>query len=368
MLVQALPLTPLTPLTLLPPQRQQAYRPPVAVGAVPIAVPGLHVVGTHLVDGHGRIIVLRGAARWSLEFGCGDDHLSVVDFKAMQSWGMNTVKFPLNANTYLYQNNGCSSYRQTLDNAIKAAESIGMYLILDLHWINPLGRDGKGNIYSLPDNKAIAFWKTLASFYANDDHIMFEPYSEPHTVDCLAWRDGSFHNADYDGNPVTYQSVGMQQLVRTIRSVAPKRIIVVSGSDWAANLDCVTQTPLSIPGGNIVYQVHWYQNPPGTFATSLAGVDAHAPVIAGEFGINSNLNYQNDVMRYFEQKQTGYLAWAWSEVNDRGGNLLAHDGWDGTASPLGQQVKDFMQQAARNEPPLTSLSKTSHLLVARQEE
>ena len=79
----------------------------------------LHVNGNHFADASGNQVVLRGAARWSLEFSCGDGHFNASDFQAMKSWGMNTVRLPLNENYFLYPGLCNNQYQNTIQTAVK---------------------------------------------------------------------------------------------------------------------------------------------------------------------------------------------------------------------------------------------------------
>src|SRR5258708_6773028 len=125
------------------------------------AASGLHIAGNHFVNGNGDQVILRGSARWSLEFSCGDNHFSLSDFQAMKAWGMNTVRIPLNENYYLNPSLCNNQYIFTLTNAVTNAKAAGMYVLLDLHWIHPQevnNKDTRGGQFPMPDLQAKIFW------------------------------------------------------------------------------------------------------------------------------------------------------------------------------------------------------------------
>lgn len=303
--------------------------------------------GNHLIDARtGQRLVLRGASRWSLDFTCaGDGHFAASDFAAMRGWGMHTVRFFLS--TVFWRT--CPGYLASVNQAITNAEGTGMVVILGVGRDDPyhLAADTAcqcGQFYPMPDADVFTFWQQLATRYATDSHIIFEPWNEAHDVNWATWRDGGMVNTTSANGLAagSYQAVGMQALVGEINALAPARLVLVSGIDWASSLAGLT-AGYALQGANIFYEVHIYQrwDPLADFAPLLATV----PVIAGEFGINDCChNYSMQVMRYFEQAQTGYLAWVWAQ--DNASDLLAANGWDGTPSAFGQPIRAFMQQAA----------------------
>jgi len=294
----------------------------------------LRVLGTHLVDTAGRVVTLRGASRWSLEFDChGDDHFQLSDFVAMKSWGMNAVRIPLNSSFWLYgYQNYCTaqSYQQVVDGAVHNAEAAGLRVILVLQWAGVDLNSGRGGQTQMPPRDALTFWVQITRKYSSHPTVMFSAFSEPHDVDWSTWS---------HGNEVF---AGMQEMVNVINANAPGHVVFVSGLQWAYKLDGAVGSN-AIDGSNVAYEEHIYQwwDPPNQFLA----MTKIAPVIAGEFGINDCCHdYTATVMSFFEGIHTGYFGWAWTDVDDH--SLLAPGGWQGTPTAMGAGIRTFLLRYA----------------------
>jgi len=311
------------------------------------ATHGLHIVGNHFIDENRNIIILRGVNRWSLEFSCGDGHFTPNDFRAIRSWGANAVRIPLNENRFLFHYD-CSNYVDIVKQAVKNAENAGLYVILDLQWVEPYNNNQPGMIYPMPDSKARDFWKELASTYANDDLVLFEVYNEPHDVSWKIWRNG--------GQVSNYQAVGMQELTTLINSIAPNRVVIIGGLGWSYDLSRIQQG-YAISGRNIAFTTHLYNNAneqPTDWQRAFGVIAKTAPVIATEFGQSDfGFTYNGQVMNYFEHLKTGYLAWAWVANNDNNPTLLKS--WNGTPSDYAKPIHDLMLVAANADAVLRML-------------
>ncbi len=322
------------------------------VFALQPAMHGLRVVGNHFVDANGNIVILRGAARWSLEFSCGDGHFNTNDFQAMKSWGMNTVRLPLNESYLLFPKLcGGTKYIDTVKQAISNAEAAGMYVLLDLHWISPFD-DKRGGQYPMPDMKAKQFWQILTTMYKNDNSVLYEMMNEPHPnypdpVDCNIWKNGgtvTSGNGNWSGDVQTgtYPAIGFQELADLIHSIAPNAAII-QGASGEADISCAQSHPLT--GPNIAYQSHFYSTDPNRWATKFQSLTSKVPVIGGEFNTKQGIK----VPQVFERLETGYLAWAW------GGCRKMTSDCNGTPSGKWKTVHDFMLASSQNACKLVPL-------------
>lgn len=324
----------------------------------------LRIEGTHFVDERGGVVVLKGASRNSLEYGCvGDKHFAVSDFQAMRSWGMNVVRIPITLSSWLNADGTCAEYRQTIAHAIANAEASGMFVILDLHSVTPFLQDGAEiqshdsayPIYPMPPDAALLFWQQVASAYKNDEQVLFELYNEPHDVSWSTWRDGGTITLT---NGTSYHTPGMQALATIVNAAAPQRIAIVGGLDWSYDLSGVLRG-YAISGHNIVYTTHPYllrsAQPdipsdqltgmirlPADWRRAFGVVAERYPVMTTEFGQDDGGNWYNqEVMRYFTTLQTGYVAWAWHTGSHHWGALLAN--YDGAPSPYGVPIRAYTQ-------------------------
>jgi hypothetical protein len=349
-------LSTLTLATLLLTIKPNVFAARPATHGLRVAGNHLHVVGNHFVDANGNIVILRGAARWSLEFSCGDRHFNTSDFQAMKSWGMNIVRLPLNESYLLFPNLcGGTKYIDTVKQAISRAEAVGMYVLLDLHWISPFD-DNRGGQYPMPDMKAKQFWQTLATMYKNDSRVLYEMMNEPHPnyphpIDCNIWKNGgdvTSGNGQWSGDVQagTYPAVGFQELADLIHGIAPNAVII-QGASEEADISCAQSHPLT--GTNIAYQSHFYGTDPNDWVTKFQSLTSKVPVIGGEFNIKQGIK----VPQVFEKLETGYIAWAWEGCKNMTSDCY------GTPSDNWQTVHDFMSASTQNTCKFVHLERKS---------
>jgi endoglucanase len=306
----------------------------------------LHVRGTHIVDGAGNSVTLIGASRYGLEFDChGDGHYTLADFQAMRSWGMNAVRLTLSSAYWLNLQNVCPDYRATVADAIANAEQAHLYVMLVLQREAPFPIPDEiehgGVQYQMPDINAIPFWRDLAQHYAHDPRVIFELFSEPHDVSWQIWRDGGTVDTDHG----TYQTPGMQALVKLINDIAPGHLVVAGGLVYAYDLSGIT-SGYALTGSNIVYATHPYDydnKQQADWRRAFLNLSLRAPVIATEFGeFDGGSHYVRQVIAQFTALGTGYFAWAWT-AGTGNTDLLAPGRWDGTPSAYGSYIRDAMR-------------------------
>jgi aryl-phospho-beta-D-glucosidase BglC (GH1 family) len=167
--------------------------------------------------GSGSIIQLRGFNLSGMEnspmqgFQPWADDGGVPDWAGIQTWKPNVVRIPLCSasflgrtitNTATLTTWGASrsadpfgNYVAAVDAAVAAAQAVGCYVILDLHWTCPqitlnsttnyLANAGQS---AFADQDCIAFWTAIATRYGtqataqpgiNNNGILFELFNEP---------------------------------------------------------------------------------------------------------------------------------------------------------------------------------------------
>ena len=190
-----------------------------------VQLKGLHVNGNRIFNGANQSVQLRGVNRSGTEYGCirgtgifdgPDDDASI---NAMASWKINAVRIPLNETCWLGINGVNAAYSgQTYQKAI--TDYVGRLLqhqlipILELHWSAPTTWQADRQ-QAMPDrDHSIDFWKQVASAFAANDTVIFDPFNEPFPDSnsdsdeaWRCWRDG--------GTCVgfSFQAAGMQELV-----------------------------------------------------------------------------------------------------------------------------------------------------------
>jgi hypothetical protein len=127
--------------------------------------------------------------------------------------------------------------------------------VLDLHW-SDCGEWGT-NIaqHSMPDQNSVVFWKDCAAAYQNHPAVIFDLYNEPHDVTWDIWLNGGTitdrPNTRRGGPPRTFEAVGMQNLLDTVRATGAKNLVIAGGLDWAYDFSGILDgRQLTDPGGN----------------------------------------------------------------------------------------------------------------------
>ncbi len=201
--------------------------------------PALHVAGTHLEDGAGRIVRLQGVNIPSLDWSSLGEHLSQSVDVALNTWKANLIRIPLTqyrwfgkiAGTPVVDNG--AEYRKVVESLIRRIASHNAYVLLDLHWSD--GGHWGMNIgqHRMPDDNSTLFWKDLASRFANDPAVLFDLYNEPHDVNWDVWQHEGEVNESNRNLSLQYHSPGMQALLDTVRAAGAKNVVVAGGLDWA---------------------------------------------------------------------------------------------------------------------------------------
>ena len=272
---------------------------------------GVIQVGTgansnRFVNGAGEVIQLRGANMSGLETTAvhgwttdpwGDDG-GTPDWAAYATWKPNIVRLPLCAPSWMGWNvapttgaerspswgtvrsaDPGSNYRQVVIAAVAAAQAIGCYVIIDLHWTSPQLTLGGVTHYLIPDGQsafadvssAIPFWQSIAQTFGtqatpatagiNNKGIMFELFNEPYmnqnggvittakgggsalTADEIlgqgGWSNSLINWSQPGSNFVIYQDwevAGYQQMLDTVRATGAKNICIVNGNYYTQDL------------------------------------------------------------------------------------------------------------------------------------
>ena len=145
------------------------------------------------------------------------------------NWNANIIRLPFNQDWALND----PDYLKFIDQVIDWANDAGMYVLLDLHWL-----DTTRKIDRLPDADTQTLWADLAERYRDKSGLLFDIYNEPHDVSWDQWFDQAL------------------PIIDSIRAVHPQSLIFVSGIDWGRDLRGVATRP--IPRPNIVYSTHAY--------------------------------------------------------------------------------------------------------------
>ena len=300
----------------------------------------LKVVGTRILNSKNQAVRLRGVNAASLEWTSdGEGHILKTLDVAIQDWHVNIIRLPLSQDRWFgkapEQKDGGKSYRDLVRQAV--GTNIGQH--------------------SMPDLNSQAFWKDFAPVYANQPAVIYDLYNEPHDVSWDVWLKGGTitdkPNGRRAGPPRTYQAVGMQALLDTVRATGARNVIMAGGLDWAYDFSGILEgRQLSDPHGRgVIYANHCYDNKGDSVNTWIAKMEkaaAKLPVIVSEFGGNSGPsrrdasdNWLLHVMQALEEHQWSWTAW---DLHRAAGPTLISD-WNYTPSPrFGVFVKQALEK------------------------
>ncbi|MDE6024844.1 MAG: cellulase family glycosylhydrolase [Lachnospiraceae bacterium] len=221
-----------------------------------------------IVDQNGDPYQLRGASTHGIQW----SQMSVyVNKKAFQSlrdeWGVNTVRLAGYVTQDGYLRGHQAEMDKTIQEGVKAATDLGMYVIIDwhIHAENPLD-------YTSEANK---FFKKYATKYKSYDNVIFEICNEPVGV---PWYNGSGRDL------YTY----CKKICKTIRGCGSNALIICGTNTWSQDVDQVAAKPLSKDGiKNVMYSFHFYS---GTHYSDLMNKfktanSAGTPIFVTEFGV-----------------------------------------------------------------------------------
>lgn len=266
------------------PKPQVAAPAPLDPASLP---PELRVEGNRIVDANGDEVWLQGINSPSLSWSVEGDHL-IESVEAILDWNANLVRLPLNQAAWFGRAKGQSdegaSYRALVDRVVRMCAARKAYVVLDLHWSNTGSWDVSPNQFNMPDAISEAFWKDVATLYANHPAVLFDLYNEPKDVSWNVWRNGGDVVEGKDGR-FRYRTLGMQGMLDLIRSTGARNIVVVAGLDWGYDLSGALEGyAIDDPTGNgVVYASHIYEWKKNWRHCVVAIAEKH-PVLLGEVG------------------------------------------------------------------------------------
>jgi len=214
----------------------------------------LSVNGTALVNQQGKGVVLHGISfgwhNWWPRF---YNENTVTWLK--QDWKCSVLRAAIGVEPAgAYLSDSTLAYN-CLYAVVDAAIKNDMYVIVDWH---------AGDIHL---NEAKTFFQTVAQKYKDCPNIIYELYNEP---DAETWSDVKAYS---------------EELIKTIRAIAPKNIILVGSPQWDQALDKPAADPIK-GYDNLMYTLHFYA---GTHKQSLRDVATSAlqkglPIFVSECG------------------------------------------------------------------------------------
>lgn len=165
-------------------------------------------------------------------------HLGAV--KEIADAGYKSVRFPVNFSAWASLKAPYDWTRpemlDVVDEFVAAAKANKIKIIIDLHHPE-LDKKTPG---SVDTPRVAAIWKRIAERYkdTDPDEVFFELRNEPVDITAEDWR------------------AQAEELIKTIRAVAPRHTLVVGFHDWNSRSALLQSKPFGDP--NIIYTFHFY--------------------------------------------------------------------------------------------------------------
>jgi hypothetical protein len=273
----------------------------------------IKVEGKNFVTEKGEIVILKGvsfsdpdklekAEKWNKRY-----------FQEAKNWGCNIVRFAIHPTAL--NSRGWDAYFKLVDDGVKWAEELEMYVIIDWHSIGNLNTEKWFRpMYVTSWNETVKFWQTVAKKYKHNPVVaVYELYNEPTNeggkLGEFSWK--------------TWRPT-LEKLIDEIAVIDNEKIFLVAGMDWGYLLDEVIDNPVNRK--NVAYCTHPYpqkrEKPwEPKWEKDWGHVADKFPIIATEFGFMgadergahmpciSDENYGEAIISYFAKKGISYTIW-----------------------------------------------------------
>ncbi len=276
--------------------------------SVPVGQAGpLHVEGTHLCDGDGNAVQLRGVSTHGLAW--FPDYVSEDAFRTLRDdWGANVVRLAMYTAEYGGYCSGGDRQKLTdlIDKGVKAADALGMYVIIDWHIL----QDGDPTTHQ---SEAVEFFTQMSQRYAAYDNVLYEICNEP-------------QNSPWGSVIKPYA----QTVLPAIRQNDPDAIVIVGTNTWSQDVDDVAGNQLDDP--NVVYAFHFYAaTHKGTYRQKVErALDAGVPVFVSECGLcdasgggSVDAASAQEWFQLLNSRGVSFVAWSLCNKNETASLLRA---------------------------------------------
>lgn len=304
----------------------------------------IKIEGKNIMTESGEIIRLKGVSFSDPDKLEKDGQWNMRYFQEAKNWGCNVVRFAIHPTAL--NNRGWENYFKLVDEGVKMAENLEMYVIIDWHSIGNLNTEKFSNkMYNTSWDETVKFWETVAKRYKGNPTVaIYELYNEPTSesgkLGELSWK--------------TWKPT-LEKLIDKISALDAEKIILVAGMNWGYFLDEVPENPVN--RNNVAYCTHPYpmkrEKPwEEKWEKDWGLVADKFPIIATEFGFMgadergahipciSDESYGEAIMNYFDKKGISYTIWCF---DPNWPPTLITD-WNFTPSRQGRFFKEILSK------------------------
>ncbi len=268
-----------------------------------------------------------------------DKHWDKQYFEEMKNWGANLARFPVHPSAWRGQ--GQDKYLALLDQGIKYAGDLGMYVIIDWHSIGNLKTEKfQNDSYNTTKKETLEFWNIISKRYKDNTTVaFFELFNEPTTyggkLGEITWPE--------------WRSIN-EEMIKVIRDNGATTVPLVAGFNWAYDLTPIANDPVKAEGIGYVSHPYPMKRPKPWEAQWTADWGFAAkkyPVILTEIGfcgendrgahvpVISDESYGDAITAYTNKNGISYVIW----VFDPQWAPMLIENWDFTPTRQGRYFK-----------------------------
>ena len=222
-----------------------------------------------IVDKDGYPYQLHGASTHGLGFDVGYTFVNKSAFQSVRDeFGVNTIRlaaYPRQYGGYTTSTQAAAAMDTYIQNGVKYATELGMYVIVDwhVHEYNP----------NETKTEALEFFRKYATMYKDYDNVIFEICNEPTGTN---WYNNGAGNDIY-----TYAD----SVIRLIRSCGSDALIICGTNNWSQDVEDVAKKPIN--DNRTLYAFHYYAGTHGeSYMTKVENaINAGTPIYISEYGI-----------------------------------------------------------------------------------
>jgi hypothetical protein len=295
----------------------------------------------------GKPIIFRGLDASDPDKLEKDGHWNREYFVQAKSWGANIIRFPVHPRAW--RSRGQEAYLKLLDDGVRWATEVELYVNIDWHSIGNLRTEMYQNpMYETTRKETYEFWRTMAAhFKGNTTVAFFELFNEPTVINgqlgLCTWQDWKAMN---------------EEMITIIRAHGAKAIPLVAGFNWAYDLTPVAKEPINAEGIGYVSHPYPQKRPKPweekwtadwgfvakTYPLMLTEIGfcgpdekgAHIPVISDE-------SYGEAITKYCNENGISYSVWVF---DPQWAPMLISD-WKFTPTRQGRFFKQAMLKAGQ---------------------